>query len=150
MSFRVYPKFVKGNPKLRIFLPNFYMKLIKPKVEVPNNHVQFIIPLEMTQYDVVNYLEKIYKVPVAQINTKMYTGDLKKTFKNYLIKEPDYKIAYVVLPEGMEFKFPDIFPELKKEKANKERERYIEQTQDLQKQRKRNWHQVDIPTWFGA
>lgn len=49
----------------------------------------------------------------------------------------------------MEFKFPDIFPKDKAEKADKERTRLIEQTNDLRKQKRRNWHQVDVPTWFG-
>lgn len=51
----------------------------------------------MTHYDVKNYLEKIYKVPVTQIITKNITGDIKKSTKGYLIKEPDYKMAYVSL-----------------------------------------------------
>jgi len=46
MSSRYYPLWVKGNPQLRIYLPNFYMKMIPPvKNEVPNK-VIFKVPVE--------------------------------------------------------------------------------------------------------
>ena len=51
----------------------------------------------MSHYDVTNYLEKIYKVPVTQVVTKIITGDIKKSTRGYLIKDPDYKMAYVSL-----------------------------------------------------
>ncbi|XP_054707326.1 probable 39S ribosomal protein L23, mitochondrial [Uloborus diversus] len=149
MSFRLYPKYVKGNPQLRIFLPNFWMKLVKPPKNVPANQVHFIVPFEMTAVDVKNYLEKIYAVPVAQVRTQLYTGDIKKNFKNYLIKEEDYKMAFVTLPEEVKFEFPDLFPAEKKDKLDKDYKRITDQVKDLMKQRRRNWDRRDIPSWFG-
>lgn len=35
MSSRLYPRYVYGNPQLRIFLPDFWMILVKPKM--PNS-----------------------------------------------------------------------------------------------------------------
>ncbi|CAN8023510.1 unnamed protein product, partial [Ixodes persulcatus] len=69
-----YPQYVKGNPQLRIFLPNFWMKLVKHGKPQPPNTVKFVVPLQMTKYDVKNYLEKIYKVPVAQVKTFVMLG----------------------------------------------------------------------------
>ena len=47
MSTRWYPIYQRGNPQLRVFLPNFWMKLVKPtvvfgKAAVPENKVQLI------------------------------------------------------------------------------------------------------------
>lgn len=98
MSTRVYPIFQKGNPQLRIFLPNFWMKLIRPPHNQPENVVTFACSMEMTKLDVQNYLEKIYKVPVVDVRTRI---DMGKTYKEpgrgYVIKKDDTKIAYVTL-----------------------------------------------------
>jgi large subunit ribosomal protein L23 len=40
MSTRWYPIYQRGNPQLRIFLPNFWMKLVKlDKISAPSNKV---------------------------------------------------------------------------------------------------------------
>ena len=60
-----YPLYRRGNPQLRIYLPNFWMKLLNPEkqfVRAPPNRVTFEVSPEMTKLDVKNYLEKIYKV----------------------------------------------------------------------------------------
>lgn len=49
----------------------------------------------MTRFDVKNYLEKIYKIPVVSVKTKVMTGDFKKSARGYLIKDEDYRVAYV-------------------------------------------------------
>lgn len=52
----------------------------------------------MTKWDVKNYLEKIYKIPVVTVKTHVKCGDIKKAKgNNYLIKEDDYKVAIVDL-----------------------------------------------------
>ena len=45
MSTRWYPIYQRGNPQLRVFLPNFWMKLVKPSTvfgntTVPDNKVR--------------------------------------------------------------------------------------------------------------
>lgn len=54
--------------------------------------------MEMTKIDVQNYLEKIYKVPVVEVRTRI---DMGKTYKEpgrgYVIKKDDTKLAYVTL-----------------------------------------------------
>merc|ERR1712213_268505 len=70
MSSRWYPLYNRGNPQLRIFLPNFWMKLVKNKdIKLPPNVVTFQVSSEMTRVDVKNYLERIYKVPVLNVKT---------------------------------------------------------------------------------
>ncbi len=70
-----YPLYRKGNPQLRVFLPNFWMKLVKVEHRSLQPHqVNFIVSSEMTSIDVKNYLEKIYKVPVMDVRTANYTG----------------------------------------------------------------------------
>ena len=99
MYFPSYPAYRRGNPQLRVFLPNFWMKLVKPEKEShPANKVQFIVSSQMTRLDVKNYLEKIYQVPVMDVRTLNHMG---KTYEDRAAgdigKEDDYKIAYVTL-----------------------------------------------------
>ena len=55
----------------------------------------------MTKYDIKNYLEKIYNVPVANVKTVNKLGKTRKNdFADYLIKDDDQKIAFVTLPPG--------------------------------------------------
>ncbi|CAL4114070.1 unnamed protein product, partial [Meganyctiphanes norvegica] len=71
-----YPVYQRGNPQLRIFLPNFWMKLIKPRDNQPANVVNFKVSMQMSKLDVKNYLEKMYKVPVSNVQTHIQMGKL--------------------------------------------------------------------------
>lgn len=64
----------RGNPQLRIFLPNFWLKLVRSEQSQPPNVVEFIVSQEMTRIDVKNYLEKIYNVPVCNVRTRIVMG----------------------------------------------------------------------------
>uniref|UniRef100_A0AAQ4PSM9 Large ribosomal subunit protein uL23m n=1 Tax=Gasterosteus aculeatus aculeatus TaxID=481459 RepID=A0AAQ4PSM9_GASAC len=103
----LYPLYQLGNPQLRIFRPNWFLTLVRPGKEQPPDTVQFRIPMEMTKYDVKNYLEKIYDVPVGAIRTRIQFGSNKK--RNHLhqkVKQPDYKVAYVQLTTCVRLKLP--------------------------------------------
>ena len=64
--------------------------------------VHFIVSSGMTKYDIKNYLEKIYKVPVADVRTLNKMGKTRQNaFGSYIVKDDDYKMAYVTLPPGM-------------------------------------------------
>lgn len=98
MSSRWYPIYQRGNPQLRVFMTDFWMKLVRPKPEQPENIVLFKIPMEMTRFDVKNYLEKIYNVPVAEVRTEFQMGETYEDYyKRYVKKKDDYKLAYVTL-----------------------------------------------------
>ncbi|KAJ7330197.1 54S ribosomal protein L23, mitochondrial [Desmophyllum pertusum] len=105
---------VVRNPRLqaRIFLCNWYMKVVRPGKELPDNVVQFHVPMDMSKLDVKNYLTSIYKLDIANVNTRIQHGKTKSIVKgDQLIKRkyPDYKVAYVTLATGT-FKFPDLIP----------------------------------------
>lgn len=52
----------------------------------------------MTKFDVRNYLEKIYNIPVVDVRTRIALGKFKRDIgKGYVIKEDDVKYAYIVL-----------------------------------------------------
>ncbi|XP_008261283.2 large ribosomal subunit protein uL23m [Oryctolagus cuniculus] len=67
--------------------------------------------MEMTRVDLRNYLQSIYKVPVAAVRTRVQHGsNRKRDHRNVRLKKPDYKVAYVQLAHGQHFTFPDLFP----------------------------------------
>ncbi|KAH9519429.1 54S ribosomal protein L23, mitochondrial [Bulinus truncatus] len=47
------------------------MRLLKPEFDVPTNQVHFEVHPQMSDFDIKNYLEKIYKVPVLSVQTKI-------------------------------------------------------------------------------
>jgi large subunit ribosomal protein L23 len=74
------------------------MKLVKPEFGgQPSNVVEFHCSMEMTRYDVKNYLEKIYKIPVVKVNTKIKLGKFRYNELKTVIKDDDIKVAYVYL-----------------------------------------------------
>uniref|UniRef100_A0A8C1V6J0 Large ribosomal subunit protein uL23m n=1 Tax=Cyprinus carpio TaxID=7962 RepID=A0A8C1V6J0_CYPCA len=77
----IYPLYQLGNPQLRIFRPTFNLALVRPGKEQPPDTVQFRIPMEMTKFDVRNYLEKIYSVPVAAVRTRIQYCEHITVFK---------------------------------------------------------------------
>lgn len=150
MSTRWYPRFVKGNPQLRVFLPNFFMKLIKPEVPQPPNVVQFVVSMEMSKFDVKNYLEKIYNVPVDNVVTHVRMGKLKRSrVGGYVVKDDDYKVVYVSLPKGEKFEFPDLFPEEKEKELDKHKEELEALKVEWNKVTQRNERRRGVPTWLG-
>ncbi|XP_042762536.1 39S ribosomal protein L23, mitochondrial isoform X1 [Panthera leo] len=93
-----YPLYQLGNPQLRVFRTNFFIRLVRPGTAQPEDTVQFRIPMEMTRVDVRNYLERIYNVPVAAVRTRVQHGsNRKRDYRNVRMKKPDYKVAYVQL-----------------------------------------------------
>lgn len=54
--------------------------------------------MEMTKYDIKNYLEKIYNVPVVDVRTKITMGKFRRDVgRGYVVKDDDVKYAHVVL-----------------------------------------------------
>ncbi|KAJ0175064.1 hypothetical protein K1T71_009205 [Dendrolimus kikuchii] len=148
MSTRWYPLYQRGNPQLRVFLPNFWMKLVRPFPSQQPNIIQFQCSMEMTKYDIKNYLEKIYNVPVVDVRTKISLGKFKKDVgKGYVIKDDDQKLAFVTLPKTMKFEFPDLFST--KTDEEQEREKSLEEAKkSYKKYIEQNKNRPDIPSWF--
>uniref|UniRef100_A0A8D8PSG3 Large ribosomal subunit protein uL23m n=1 Tax=Cacopsylla melanoneura TaxID=428564 RepID=A0A8D8PSG3_9HEMI len=152
MSSRWYPIFQKGSPQLRVFLPNFWMKLVRPKDPLPPNVVEFHVPLAMTNYDIKNYLEKIYKIKVANVESTLENGKLKRAFGKiggFITKEEDYRRAIVTLPKTESFTFPDLVPKEKVEEEEKDRKKMQkEQAKKFKEFENRGSQHPGVPTWF--
>lgn len=148
MSTRWYPIYQRGNPQLRIFLPNFWMKLVRPVEKQPPNVVQFIVSMEMTKYDVKNYLEKIYKIPVVDVAVDVMQGKTKEDqMRGYITKEDDYKVAFVTMPKDEKFEFPELFPKNEDKLADDKKQ--IEETKKTYKRfLDRTKNQPGVPGWF--
>uniref|UniRef100_A0A0N4ZS68 Large ribosomal subunit protein uL23m n=1 Tax=Parastrongyloides trichosuri TaxID=131310 RepID=A0A0N4ZS68_PARTI len=126
MSTRIARIFQPGNPQTRIFLPDFWMKVVPtPKVgreKVPPNVVKLEISPEMSRYDVREYLEKIYKIPVVEVRIMNKLGDiswnapLDKNFRKAMWKENDKKYAFVFMPKDVTFEYPKLFDDQRLEK----------------------------------
>lgn len=158
MSTRWYPIYQRGNPQLRVFLPNFWMKLVKPsavlgKATVPDNKVQFIVSSEMTKIDIKNYLEKIYNVPVANVKTVNKLGKTRNNaYAAYLVKDDDQKIAFVTLPPGHKFEWPELKISQSETKQKEDAEADVENSKaqfskDVQGDNIK--YRPGVPTFFG-
>jgi len=145
MSTRLYPAVRETNKKLKVFLPNFWMILTKPSHTLLPNQVQFIVSPQMTKLDVKQYLEKIYNVPIVNVNTHIKMGDIKRNKSNYIIKEDDYKVAYVTLEKDQKFEFPQLFGESKKKE---EEDALAELKSNYQKRTHFNLKTNGVPSWF--
>ncbi|XP_034482432.1 39S ribosomal protein L23, mitochondrial [Drosophila innubila] len=148
MSTRWYPIYQRGNPQLRVFLPNFWMKLVRPTEDQPANVVTFAVSTEMTKHDVKNYLEKIYKVPVVDVRTRIALGETKRDqVYGYVTKKDDVKLAYVTMPKTEAFTFPDLFAN-KAEKQEKEEKSMDESKNGFRKFLERNKKRPGTPGWY--
>ncbi|XP_035919936.1 probable 39S ribosomal protein L23, mitochondrial [Anopheles stephensi] len=149
MSTRWYPIYQRGNPQLRVFLPNFWLKLVRPEQKQPPNVVQFACSMEMTRHDVKNYLEKIYKIPVVNVRTRIAMGNTKRDMVlGYVTKEEDTKLAYVTLPNTMKFDFPDIFPSDAKKKIEEDKKSLDDAKKNHKKFLDKNKDRPGTPGWF--
>uniref|UniRef100_H3ATW6 Large ribosomal subunit protein uL23m n=1 Tax=Latimeria chalumnae TaxID=7897 RepID=H3ATW6_LATCH len=146
-----YPLYQLGNPQLRIFRPNFFLTLVRPGMEQPADVVQFRVSMEMTKFDVKNYLEKIYGVPVAAVRTRIQYGtNKKKNHLNQRVKRPDYKVAYVQLGEEQTFNFPDLFPMKDQTPEPGSMDDLQNKFMEDEKQRQKNDpRRGGVPDWFG-
>jgi len=147
----IVPLYQYGNPQLRVFRPNWFLTLVRPGREQPPDTVQFRVPLEMTKYDVRNYLQKIYDVPVAAVRTRIqFCSNKKRNHLNQRVKRPDYKVAYVQLGQEQTFDFPNLFPETDTKSAEGSVEEMQEQFMEDEKQRQKpDPRRGGVTEWFG-
>jgi large subunit ribosomal protein L23 len=152
-----------------VFLSNFWMKMIRPAHEQPGNVVQFECSMEMTKYDVKNYLEKIYKLPVIEVRTRIDMGKTRRDMgAGYVVKDEDAKIAYVTLvsglriallscnvrisfmfqPKDVQFKFPDLFPETAEKRREDDRKSLDDAKKGFKEFLDRNKNRPGTPGWY--
>ncbi|XP_071114150.1 large ribosomal subunit protein uL23m-like [Haliotis cracherodii] len=139
----------KGNPQHRVFLPQFWMKLIKPERKTPPHLAQFEVHPQMSILDIKQYLEKIYSVPVLCVRTAVKQGeDIKHPAKGTVVaREEDTKVAYVQLGDGYTFEFPDLFVDAKPP-TEKEVDEFKKTKRDQQVAERKYWDRASLPPWF--
>lgn len=126
----------------------------------------------MTKYDVKNYLEKIYKIPVMNVQTRVVCGEIKRAKSlPYLVKDDDYRESIVDLvninnfiillkkiflpffylqPKHVQFEYPDLSGE--KVTLKDELEKIRKQFEFTKKQTNRQIYKNNrhnVPDWFG-
>ncbi|XP_077177625.1 large ribosomal subunit protein uL23m [Paroedura picta] len=147
----LYPIYQYGNPQIRVFRTNYFLTLVRPGAIQPEDTIQFRIPMEMTRVELKDYLETIYKVPVAAIRIRIQFGSQKqRDYKNTRIKKPDYKVAYVQLGAGQTFQFPDLFPKKPQTTEPSSLEDMQKKLMEDQAQRQKDDpKRSGVPRWFG-
>ncbi|XP_046844751.1 39S ribosomal protein L23, mitochondrial-like [Xenia sp. Carnegie-2017] len=116
---------VVRNPRLqaRIFLPEWFIKCVRPTKNIPNNSAVFHVPMEMSRLDVKNYLQSIYKVNVSKVNIRIQAGKTERVLMKdgdvKLKRYPDIKLAYVTMI-NTEFEFPELFVKAEKKSSIKD------------------------------
>ena len=62
----------------------------------------------MTKFEIKDYLEKVYSIPVAKVNTEVVVVPLLRNHKNQRFKpKDDYKIAHITLVGGIRWSESD-------------------------------------------
>jgi len=114
------------------------------------NTLHFHCSMGMSQHDVKNYLEKIYDVPVVYARTYIQSGKLRRiSGKGYIVKDDDYKVAFVTVPKHIKFEYPEIFPKDKTDQSlDSERKNLSEMETNYLNKLKRNKLRPDVPGWF--
>ncbi|KAL3309462.1 54S ribosomal protein L23, mitochondrial [Cichlidogyrus casuarinus] len=173
-----YPLYNVGDPKIRMFLVPFWMKLINPSRNGLQDQVVFKVHPQMSKYDVKQYLEKLYSCPVLDVRTKLVPNDLRpadhvhqtryRITTDPLNLPPDAeryeKFAYVRLPQGSEFEFPKLFEQNRPSKALEqfqadqekmalkalpsEEAGSLKDTQDSPDPKSKTVDDPNVPSWF--
>ncbi|GFO33383.1 hypothetical protein PoB_005988800 [Plakobranchus ocellatus] len=74
--------------------------------------------------------------------------DIKHPTKRFVqAREPDTKMAYLVLGEGQEFTFPDLFA-TKPPPLEKEMKEMRKMRREQQQARQTSWEREAVPPWF--
>jgi large subunit ribosomal protein L23 len=119
----------------------------------PSNQVTFLVSQEMTKFDVKNYLEKIYKVPVESVKTRNIMGKVYRNMylQGELTKAADNKIAFVTLEHGQTFEFPDLKLEKKEEDFEKNKDEIGKAKTSFQKSVNSDdqKYRTGVPSFFG-
>ena len=107
----------------------------------------------MTECDVRNYLEKIYKLPVASIRSAIHAGEMPVGKGSaYLVKKYDYRLCHVHLPIGQSFKHPgeDLFAPDGQSADVTDLKQGLDHVETMRKAfRKKTWKGGrDMPTWW--
>lgn len=126
------------------------MKLVRSNTEQPPNVVQFQCSMEMTKYDIKNYLEKIYKIPCVDVRTRIHMPKTRRDpGRGYVVKDDDIKYAYITLPKEEKFEFPNLFLDTDMKEAKEDHDKSMQQAKEGYNEfLKKNKHRRNVPAWF--
>lgn len=151
MSTRFYRLYQRGGPQRRVYLSDFWMKLVRPTHEQPPDIVQFACSMEMSKQDVKSYLEKIYNIDVVKVNLRIAMGKTHRNVKGYVVKDDDTKYAYITLPRGQTFKFPDLYASDAMKSVEEDEKRAADELQKKTDELSRkNKDRPGLPGWFSV
>lgn len=142
------PLWYPGNPRNRLFLPLYWLKLVQHDKPMPKDFVKFECHWQMNSSDIKSYLEKLYKVPVLDVRVEIIRGEYMKHPKMPGALSPpldDRKFAYVQLKD-QEFEYPDIFAEKDPKKEEKEKMKGLKSLAN--KRRNDLINRVSLNGWF--
>ncbi|VDK71540.1 unnamed protein product [Anisakis simplex] len=75
MTTRIHRLWQPSNPQFRVFLPDFWVKVVEAptygRKRLPKNCVKFEVDKRMSRHDVREYLEKIYQLPVRDVRIEV-------------------------------------------------------------------------------
>ncbi|CAH1399925.1 unnamed protein product [Nezara viridula] len=127
------------------------MKMVRPQYKQPPNIVQFITSIQMTDHDIKNYLEKIYKIPVAHIRSEIVEGELKRVQrKGYVVKGDDFRRAFVTLAGDEKFEFPDVTSKKSEQEESDYKKLQTQSEESYKKYKDRNKNHSNLPGWFSV
>ncbi|CAF0846608.1 unnamed protein product [Brachionus calyciflorus] len=129
------PLWNPGNPRHKIFLPLYWLRIVEHEKTLPKDFVKFECHWQMTKNDVKQYLEKLYEIPVLDVHVEIKKGEYMEHPKRPMLLSPpmeDRKFVYVQLKDG-EFTFPDIFGE---KNPSEEEKKQIKAVQSMKNREK--------------
>ena len=136
-----------GNPRPKLFLPLYWLKMVEHRRALPDNFIKLECHWQMSAADVEQYLEKLYDVAVVDVRIEIEKGKyMKHPRQPGLLSPPlpDQKFAYVQLKDT-KFTFPKLLDDTKESKLDKEL-KTIEKIQSENKNK--NLSRLDIGSWF--
>lgn len=141
------PLWNPGNPRPKIFLPLYWLKMVEPRKPQPSDYVKFECHWQMSASDVRQYLEKLYNVSVLDVRIEIEKGKyMKHPKKAGLLSPPlpDQKYAYVQLKDE-KFEWPKLF---ETDRINRY-EKDIKAMENIQnKIKNKTLSRLDIGSWF--
>jgi large subunit ribosomal protein L23 len=141
------PLWNPGDPRHKIFLPLYWLKMVEPRKPIPEDFVKFECHWQMTLQDVRQYLEKLYGVKSLDVRIEIEKGEyIKHPKRPGLLSPPmpDRKYAYVQLKD-QKFSFPKLFDSHTTDKLDEN----IKAMENLQnKVKNKSLNRLDIGSWF--
>ena len=133
--------------------------MVPSKNRLPVGSYYFEVHPQMTEEDIKQYLEKIYKVDVRHVRAINKAGEFIQSPEgpHRIRRERDSKFAVIAIRGEEAFQLPklDYFLDEdekdgeKKEGSGSSLRKQVKQIQDAAKEDKRkNWLKQDIPSWF--